>query len=36
MFWWIIDGFLDGDWQPLILMVVLVLSALVAGVMMYK
>ncbi len=34
MFWWIIDDFLDGDWQPLECVVVLVVVALVVGLLL--
>jgi len=29
MFWWIVDGFLDGDWQPLLVVVSLVAALVV-------
>jgi len=31
MFWWIIDGLLDGDWQPLLFMLLLVITILAVG-----
>ena len=31
MFWWIIDDFLDGDWQSLLCVVMLMILALVVG-----
>ncbi len=34
MFWWIIDGLLDGDWRPLLFVILLVIVALAVGLVM--
>ncbi len=31
MFWWIIDGVLDGDWGPLFFVLLLVITLLAVG-----
>ena len=34
MFWWIIDGVLDGDWGPLFCVLLLVSTLLAVGFLM--
>jgi hypothetical protein len=34
MYWWIIDGLLDGDWRPLGVIIMLVIIALAVGFVM--
>jgi hypothetical protein len=34
MFWWILDGLLDGDWRPLLFVLLLVITMLTVGWMM--
>jgi hypothetical protein len=34
MYWWIIDGLLDGDWRSLGVIIMLVITALAVGFVM--